>query len=255
MIESTATEFDGVGSALERMRIEKAAADCGFEMTPIVDARGLVLRSAHFPEWIAVKIGTTGEFLLWAERSEFLDAPDGQSRISVQGYAALYSSLQKAAAHARTWPDRVAERYRAKTAGLPRGTEIERLAVQRIGQNIFRDSLIDYWQGRCCATSLVVTELLRASHIKPWAACDNDDERLDVFNGLLLAPHIDALFDGGWMTFSDAGDAIYSSQLTADSLLALGIHPAMRIEGLRGEHRRYLAFHRTCVWRDRFLQT
>jgi hypothetical protein len=232
-------------------RIEKAAADCGFELTPIVDARGLVLRSAQFPEWVAVKFGPAGEFLLSAERRDFLDAPNGQSEIAVHGYATLYSSLQKAAAHARIWPNRVAERYRAKTAGLPRGTEIERLVVQRIGQNIFRESLIDYWQGRCCATGLAVSELLRASHIKPWASCESDEERLDVFNGLLLAPHVDALFDGGWMTFSDAGEAIFSSQLTAEALMALGIGPAMRIDGLRGEHRRYLAYHGDHVWRDR----
>lgn len=235
----------------DRTRIEKASADCGFELTPILEPRGLVLRSAQFPEWVAVKLGDADEFLLSAERREFLDAPDGQAQIAVQGYAALYSSLQKAAAHARTWPNRVAERYRAKTAGLPRGTEIERLVIQRIGQNIFRDSLIDYWQGRCCATSLAVTELLRASHIKPWASCESDEERLDVFNGLLLAPHIDALFDGGWMTFSDSGDAIFSSQLTAGALMALGIGPAMRIDGLRGAHRQYLAFHREHIWRDR----
>lgn len=234
----------------ERTRIEKAAADCGFELTPAHDSRGLVLRSAQFPEWVAVKIGAEGEFLLTAERADFLDAPAGQSEISVHGYAALYSSLQKAAAHARTWPNRVAERYRAKTAGLPRGTEIERLVVQRIGQNIFRDSLIDYWQGRCCATGLAVTDLLRASHIKPWASCDNDDERLDVFNGLLLAPHIDALFDGGWMTFSDAGDAVFSSQLTAEALHSLGVDSAMRVSGLRREHWHYLAFHRHHIWRD-----
>jgi len=28
----------------------------------------------------------------------------------------------------------------------------------------------------------------------------NDSERLDVFNGLLLAPHLDAAFYGGFIT-------------------------------------------------------
>lgn len=246
--------FGWAGNVLDRTRVEKAAADCGFELTPLLDRRGLVFRSSKFPEWVAVKVGVGGEFLLSAERWDFLDAPDGQYEISLQGYEELYTALQKTAAHARTWPNRVAERYRAKTAGLPRGTEIERLVVQRIGQNIFRDSLIDYWQGRCCATGLSVTELLRASHIKPWASCGSDEERLDVFNGLLLAPHIDALFDGGWMTFSDAGEAMFSSQLTADALVTLGIGPAIRIDGFRAEHRRYLSYHRDHVWRDRLPQ-
>lgn len=58
-----------------------------------------------------------------------------------------------------------------------------------------RVALLDFWQGRCCVTGLDVAELLRASHIKPWARCESDDERLDVFNGLLLSPTMDALFD------------------------------------------------------------
>lgn len=113
--------------------------------------------------------------------------------------------LRAAAAHARTLPNRVADAFRRDTAGLPRSTEAERVVVQRVGQNLFRSALLDYWQGRCCVTGLAVPELLRASHIKPWAACESDNERLDVFNGLLLAPHLDALFDGGWVSFADNG--------------------------------------------------
>lgn len=71
----------------------------------------------------------------------------------------------------------------------PKSTEVERLVVQRVGQRIFRDSLISYWQGRCAATGLDVTPLLRASHIKPWAECENDSERLDVLTtGCCLRP-------------------------------------------------------------------
>jgi hypothetical protein len=42
-----------------------------------------------------------------------------------------------------------ADRFHAKTAGLSRTTEAERLVIQRIGQNVFRDALMDYWGGRC----------------------------------------------------------------------------------------------------------
>lgn len=38
--------------------------------------------------------------------------------------------------------------------------------------------------------------LLRASHAKPWKD-SSDAEHLDVYNGLLLAVHLDALFDRG----------------------------------------------------------
>jgi putative restriction endonuclease len=37
---------------------------------------------------------------------------------------------------------------------LPRATEIERPVVQRVGQDIFRNALIEYWEGRCAVTGL-----------------------------------------------------------------------------------------------------
>src|SRR5205823_14686352 len=95
----------------------------------------------------------------------------------------------------RSLPDELLHVFEAKTAVLPRATEAERLVVQRVGQDIFRAGLLDYWQGRCAITGLAVTELLRASHMKPWAKCTTDAERLDVFNGFLLAPNLDAAFD------------------------------------------------------------
>lgn len=66
------------------------------------------------------------------------------------------------------------------------------MVVQRAGQDLFRQGLLDFWEGRCAVTGLAVPELLQSSHIKPWADCDTDSERLDIWNGFLLAPHLDA---------------------------------------------------------------
>jgi len=65
--------------------------------------------------------------------------------------------------------------------------------------------------------------LLRASHIKPWAACEADAERLDVFNGLLLAPHLDAAFDAGFFTIADDGTALVSEALPATDRALVGL--------------------------------
>ncbi len=92
-------------------------------------------------------------------------------------------------------------------------TEVERLVRQRIGQGIFRQSLMDYWDGRCAVTGIDQPELLRASHMKPWTDCANDAERLDVFNGLLLTADWDAAFDKGLVTFDDNGLAQFASAL------------------------------------------
>lgn len=237
---------------LDRLRIEKAAADCGFELTPVLDddAR-LVLRSAAFPESLAVAVAVVGEktFVLKPSHRRLLGLKPGGDVLNAQGYGELYAVLRKASATARTLPNRVADRFRAKVKGMPTSTEVERLVVQRVGQGLFREALLDYWQGRCCVTGLAVPPLLRASHIKPWASCADDDERLDVFNGLLLAPHVDALFDGGWISFEDSGAVIVSGALPAEAFGPLGVSAQWTVAGLRAEHLGYLAHHRLKVFR------
>lgn len=234
---------------LDRLRIEKAASDCGFETTPVERDGGLELRSARFPETVLVQTGASSHLVVSATGAGLLDKTDGSGKMTVDGFGALYDVLRTAAAHARTLPNRVADAFRRETACMPRSTEAERVVVERVGQNLFRAALLDYWQGRCCVTGLAIPELLRASHIKPWAKCESDDERLDVFNGLLLAPHIDALFDDGWISFLDDGRLLVSDALPLDALAALGVLPNWTLRGLKQQHLRYLSFHRQTEFR------
>jgi HNH endonuclease len=115
--------------------------------------------------------------------------------------------------------------------------------VQRIGQDIFRAALMDYWGGRCPITGITDAALLRASHIVPWSECD-DAKRLDVHNGLLLSALWDAAFDAGLVSFADDGTALASSELGAAARTALGIDSAPRLSNLRDAHRANLAVHR-----------
>ncbi|MBB5204109.1 hypothetical protein HNQ51_001402 [Inhella inkyongensis] len=235
---------------LDRLRIEKAAADCGFEMTPLERDGGLELRSARFPETLLVQSTGSSTLTVSASSAGLLHSVDGADIVKVDGFGALYDVLRAAAAHARTLPNRVADAFRRETAGMPRSTEAERVVVQRVGQNLFRSALLDYWQGRCCVTGLTVPELLRASHIKPWASCESDNERLDVFNGLLLAPHLDALFDGGWISFADNGKLLISEALAPTESERLGVRADWVLASLRPSHCVNLAFHRAHVFRD-----
>ena len=125
---------------------------------------------------------------------------DANGAVHLAEYGELYQLLGRVTDLAKTKPDRLVEVFVAATQVLPESTEVERLVKQRVGQNIIRNALIAFWQGRCALTGLAVVPLLRASHIKLWSECANNQERLDVFNGFLLAPHLDALFDGGWIT-------------------------------------------------------
>jgi hypothetical protein len=151
-------------------------------------------------------------------------------------------AIRRAAALIRALPDTPLAAYREKTKSMPAATETERLARQRIGQDIFRASLDDYWSARCPITGIADRALLRASHIKPWADCDSDDERLDVYNGLLLAAHVDAAFDAALISFDDAGAILLSSRLseTAAALLRQGGNRIRIAEA----HRAYLKDHR-----------
>lgn len=227
-----------------RLRLEKAAADCGFERTPILSSNDIMeLRSAQFPEVLLIRVERENGFLVEASSPMLLDrTAEGVAR--VKGIDELYPVLQRASVVARTMPNRVADQFRREKQHLPQSTEAERLVIQRVGQNLFRNALFDYWEGRCCVTGLTVPGLLRASHIKPWAKCGSDDERLDVFNGLLLAPHVDALFDGGWISFSDEGGLLVSEALPYSAKTQLGISPTWTLRELKSAHMTYLAFHR-----------
>lgn len=142
---------------------------------------------------------------------------------------------------AASLPDAPLREFTAKTKDLPKTTEVELLIIQRIGQDEFRKSLIDYWQKRCPLTGITDSELLRASHIIPWSECNNDAERLDVYNGLLLSALWDAAFDRGLVTFDHEGVPQFSPVLSDASRAELRWHAPIQ---LKEHHRKRLAWHR-----------
>ncbi|WP_083300925.1 HNH endonuclease [Jeongeupia sp. USM3] len=123
-------------------------------------------------------------------------------------------------------------------------TEKTSLIKSRVGQGIFRQKLIGYW-GSCAVTKMKDTNFLIASHIKPWRSSAND-ERLDVFNGLLLTPNLDRAFDNGFITFDKNGYILISPQLTKPE--QLGINSNLHIQLAEG-HEKYMTFHRNFVFR------
>lgn len=121
-------------------------------------------------------------------------------------------------------------------------TEKESLVKSRIGQGLFRKQLIEYWNG-CSVTACETIPLLMASHIKPWRK-SNNAERLDVYNGLLLTPNLDKLFDKGYISFNKKGRIICSDSLSSSEYKALGITKDMELKHIDDEHQIFLEFHR-----------
>lgn len=121
-------------------------------------------------------------------------------------------------------------------------TEKQNLTLSRIGQGKFRNQLIEYWSG-CSITKLDKLNLLVASHIKPWKKSDNF-ERLDVYNGLLLLPNYDKLFDKGYINFDNKGKIKISSFLEDKDLKILNISPEVKLINIESKHIEYLEYHR-----------
>ena len=124
-------------------------------------------------------------------------------------------------------------------------TEIETLIKARLGQGIFRQNVLEQYPS-CPLTGLDIQPLLIASHIKPWSVCNNN-ERLDPFNGLMLAPHIDALFDKGLITFDTDGTIKISPKIDPKNQKRLGISSSMKLK-IRSKSKKYFEYHRNHVF-------
>lgn len=139
-----------------------------------------------------------------------------------------------------------AERDIASDSSLS-ATEREQLCKARIGQGVYRDKLIDKFHGQCIITHINIPTLLTASHIKPWAVCDNHD-RLSGDNGLLLSATYDRLFDGGYISFENDGELIVSSLVSRDNAAKLKLKTGDRYNlGFNKVMGDFLEYHRDTI--------
>jgi putative restriction endonuclease len=125
-------------------------------------------------------------------------------------------------------------------------TFIEQLISARRGQGVFRTNV--RLNETCCRVT-GTTELvhLRASHIKPWRV-SSDQEKLDGCNGLLLAPHVDHLFDRGYISFNDNGTLLVSPRMPIELLREWAINQRVPLRPFNQAQRRYLEYHRTSIF-------
>ncbi|MBM9515280.1 HNH endonuclease [Desulfogranum marinum] len=129
-------------------------------------------------------------------------------------------------------------------------TEKEAVIKARRGQGLFRQNL-EAIESRCRVTGITNPNHLIAGHIKPWAKCENNAERLDGENGLLLAPHIDHLFDKGYISFNDNGDLVISpfADLQALAQMGLQVEQTTNVGDFTEKQKLYLDYHRIAVFK------
>ena len=237
-----------------REECEKAAFQMGFRRRLGEQAgwAGFASTTAHGNIHLAA-VGITGPWLLATDHDGViaeLGLPTatmpgpGKARYAFATLRELYAALDRVYALGLSLPDAPLREFETRVANLPRTTEVERLVIQRIGQDIFRTRLMDYWKGRCPLTGISDAALLRASHIIPWAECETDAERLNVHNGLLLSALWDAAFDRALVTFDDEGQPLFSPHLSAQARSELRWSTPIQ---LTDKHHKRLAHHRARV--------
>lgn len=249
---------------LQRSTLRKAAKDAGFDVLEDVP-QAVFCRSSHAPLTCGTWVSQSGGFVVSISMPSVVqtlgvahvaalpaDMPAGllpmSAVFSIADAPALEQFLNQAWSLSRALPNALEQRFEKAMHEIGT-TEREATVKQRVGQGLFREGLMALWGGKCAVTGLDVPEMLRASHAKPWAD-STDAERLDVFNGLLLAAHWDAAFDAGLVTVAANGTLTASPKLPASALQLLGgasgfgnitvkLHP---------QHARYLEWHRSEVF-------
>ncbi len=117
----------------------------------------------------------------------------------------------------------------------------------RRGQGVFKAN-VRLVETFCRVTKVTNPKHLIASHIKPWSQ-SNDIEKLSGFNGLLLAPHIDHLFDKGFISFEDNGALILSSKLDSSVLEKWCVDKKINLGRFRQEQQNFLEYHRDVIFK------
>ena len=128
-------------------------------------------------------------------------------------------------------------------------TEKYQLVRSRVGQGQYRSNLERHETG-CRISGITDGRFLTASHVKPWAK-STDFEKLDGNNGLLLSPHIDRLFDRGYISFEDSCQLIFSPLLQSDVIDAWALSKPAVEKPLSRRQSAYMSFYRSEIYRTR----
>ena len=160
-------------------------------------------------------------------------------------YSLVLKELQWEADETETVGDQQEEAIKGRTdIG---DTTKDQLVKSRRGQGVFKTNVRLNEEG-CRVTGVTDPMHLRASHIKPWRD-STDEEKLNGCNGLLLAPHIDHLFDKGHISFADNGDLLVSSKLDRSILAKWGVSEVMNVGSFNTHQSEFLEYHRRTVFR------
>lgn len=161
-------------------------------------------------------------------------------------YSAVLKSLQGEIDEAEIIGDEQEEAIKGRTdIGA---TTKDQLVKSRRGQGVFKAN-VRLNENGCRVTGVADPQHLRASHIKPWKD-STDEEKLNGCNGLLLAPHVDHLFDKGLISFRGNGELLVSSKLDRSVLDKWRLPEAMNVGPFNTIQSAFLDYHRRSVFKN-----
>ncbi len=140
----------------------------------------------------------------------------------------------------------------ARPADKKKEKEAQEIRKAREGQGKYREQLLE--QCRFCPFTMISDErLLIASHIKPWAA-STDSEKIDPYNGYMLSPLYDKLFDRGFITFTSERHIILSDFISPYTWKQINLKNDTFVKALPMDDKRveYLKFHHDSVFKGTF---
>lgn len=125
-------------------------------------------------------------------------------------------------------------------------TDKIQLILARLGQGDFRNKILAKFNSSCIFSKCTTSEILIASHIKPWKD-SNNKERLSEDNGILCLPTFDKLFDNGFISFDENGNLILSKMLKQKDIDCLNININFRYV-FNEKQKKFMEYHRNNVF-------
>lgn len=132
---------------LERTRIEKAAEDAGFDLTPAQEGSWLVFASSAFAHRLGVRAPGAEAYRVGLSQAGWGTKAAGDCASALEGGAApraavtevtdydiLHALLRRAGRIAHLLAGEAAGEFACASAALPSATEVERLAIQASGR-------------------------------------------------------------------------------------------------------------------------
>ena len=118
--------------------------------------------------------------------------------------------------------------------------------IPRKKQAQYRNKLLEIMPS-CIITSVSDDRILDACHIKPFRNCENDEERYDVHNGIIMTPTYHRLFDMGFFTFHNDGRIVLSPFLSNMNKKRLSLSDGAQFRIQKGSSK-YLEYHRDVIF-------